>query len=232
MPPPPKPDSTDQNGKKKAVEIMVLDSDDEDDEGRVKRELSPSFASGSSSIVNQAAPTSQSQGGDVIDLTLDSEDEETPPPPSKTAEKRKAPDYGLPSPTEQQHLKRSRLDILPLVIPRNINGHVNGTAGSTHMNGTISPSALTVNNMHMQHYDPVRDAHRGHHSNNYVPPRLPAVPGPPAVRYPGDTTYRQFPGPNSPPPPPPRHTSGSSGRSTPRGRDYSYPPPGTGYRWP
>lgn len=41
--------SSDLNGKKKAnVEIVVLDSDDEDDEGQVKRELSPSFGSGSS----------------------------------------------------------------------------------------------------------------------------------------------------------------------------------------
>ncbi|KAF7970527.1 hypothetical protein HWV62_23777 [Athelia sp. TMB] len=147
LPPPPKPESLNQNGKKKAIEIMVLDSDDEDDEGRVKRELSPSFASGSSSTANHVPPPSQSPG-DVIDLTLDSDDE-CPPLPSKTAEKRKAPDYGVASPTEL-HSKRSRVDI-PLQIPR-ANGHVNGTSANGHINGTtISPSALSM----QHHYDPV-----------------------------------------------------------------------------
>ncbi|KAJ7932449.1 PINIT domain-containing protein [Mycena leptocephala] len=66
----------DPNGKRKAAEIVVLDSDDED-EGRVKRELSPSFASSSSvnrsfgSIPGETVTASQSD--DVIDLTLDSE---------------------------------------------------------------------------------------------------------------------------------------------------------------
>ncbi|KAJ6604600.1 PINIT domain-containing protein [Mycena vulgaris] len=68
----------DPNGKRKATEILVLDSDDED-EGRVKRELSPSFASTSSvnrsfgSLPGETA--ANSQGDDVIDLTLDSDDE-------------------------------------------------------------------------------------------------------------------------------------------------------------
>lgn len=233
LPPPPKPESLDQNGKKKAIEIMVLDSDDEDDEGRVKRELSPSFASGSSFTANQGPLPSQSPG-DVIDLTLDSDEEyqPAPAPPVKTAEKRKALDYGLQSPTELQHPKRSRVEILPLQVPRNANGHVNGTAGNGHISGTISPSALT---MHMQHYDPVRDSHRGHHNNGYVP-RMPSVPRPHVtspvnVRYPSDTTYRPPYRPNSPPPLP-RQSSGSSGRSTSRGHDYYPPPYHNSNRWP
>ncbi|KAJ7630889.1 PINIT domain-containing protein [Roridomyces roridus] len=98
--------SPDVNGKRKATEeIVVLDSDDED-EGRVKRELSPSFASASSSSLNQSVP--RSQVGDVIDLTLDSDDEgpAPPPPPSK----RTALDAGLASPTELIW-KKGRLDV-------------------------------------------------------------------------------------------------------------------------
>ncbi|KAJ7038256.1 PINIT domain-containing protein [Mycena alexandri] len=100
----------DPNGKRKATEIVVLDSDDED-EGRVKRELSPSFASSSSvnrsfgSIHNETATNSQND--DVIDLTLDSDDE--PEPPSRPTGKRTASEAGIASPTEQIW-KKGRLD--------------------------------------------------------------------------------------------------------------------------
>lgn len=99
----------DPNGKRKATEIVVLDSDDED-EGRVKRELSPSFASSSSvnrsygSIPAETAANSQSDA--VIDLTLDSDDEELPRPPAK----RTASAAGILSPTEQIW-KKGRLDV-------------------------------------------------------------------------------------------------------------------------
>jgi E3 SUMO-protein ligase PIAS1 len=92
--------ATDQNGN----EIVVLDSDDED-EGRVKRELSPSFGHDSPVSTNRSldrtsVQNSQSQrlGDDVIDLTLDSDDDEPPPP--RRLEKRKTVDGGM-SPTEQ-----------------------------------------------------------------------------------------------------------------------------------
>ncbi|KAF7339508.1 hypothetical protein MSAN_02165200 [Mycena sanguinolenta] len=107
----------DPNGKGKAAEIVVLDSDDED-EGRVKRELSPSFASTSS--VNRSygsipgESVFASQGGDVIDLTLDSEDEE---PPVRPPAKRTASEAGISSPTEQIW-KKGRVDAdrsLPMV---------------------------------------------------------------------------------------------------------------------
>ncbi|CAK5280202.1 unnamed protein product, partial [Mycena citricolor] len=61
--------SADRNLRRTTTEIVVLDSDDED-EGRVKRELSPSFASSSS------AHRSSPHANDVIDLTLDSDDDD------------------------------------------------------------------------------------------------------------------------------------------------------------
>ncbi|KAJ7293528.1 PINIT domain-containing protein [Mycena rebaudengoi] len=99
----------DPNGKRRAS-IVVLDSDDED-EGRVKRELSPSFASSSS--VNRSYESipgesvANSQGGDVIDLTLDSDDEE---PPAHRPAKRKASEAGIPSSPTEQIWKKGRLD--------------------------------------------------------------------------------------------------------------------------
>ncbi|KAJ6621690.1 PINIT domain-containing protein [Mycena sp. CBHHK59/15] len=109
----------DPNGKRRAsnVEILVLDSDDED-EGRVKRELSPSFASSSSanrsfgSIPGETV--AQSQGDDVIDLTLDSDDEE---PPSHRPGKRKAAEAGIPSSPTQPIWKKGRLDDRTLPLP-------------------------------------------------------------------------------------------------------------------
>ncbi|KAJ7244748.1 PINIT domain-containing protein [Mycena haematopus] len=100
----------DPNGKRKAAEIVVLDSDDED-EGRVKRELSPSYASSSSvnrsfgSIPGEMVPASQ--GDDVIDLTQDSDDDE---PPARPPAKRTASEAGIASPTEQIW-KKGRLDV-------------------------------------------------------------------------------------------------------------------------
>ncbi|KAJ7596981.1 PINIT domain-containing protein [Mycena floridula] len=97
--------------------VFVLDSDDED-EGRVKRELSPSFGSGSSASANrsfnqipppESAPPTQPD--EIIDLTLSDSDDDEPPPMSKQAGKRKADDAGLnpvASPTEIW--KRSRVD--------------------------------------------------------------------------------------------------------------------------
>lgn len=92
-----KPIMTQTNGKEKArpngAEVYVLDSDDEDDEGRVKRELSPSYDTGTGTQQSQGKTNTQLAA--VIDLTLDSDDEEPP----RTTQKRKAVDP--PSPTEQ-----------------------------------------------------------------------------------------------------------------------------------
>ena len=108
---------------KKQVEILVLDSDDED-EGRVKRELSVSHSVGSSSVpkpvaLHRVLASQESHQEDVIDLTADSEDEQPrsqpssqsqPPPPRPSVEKRKAPSGAL-SPTEQIW-KKSRVDVV------------------------------------------------------------------------------------------------------------------------
>ncbi|TFK41216.1 PINIT domain-containing protein [Crucibulum laeve] len=117
------------NGKGKAPdhEIFVLDSDDDEDEGRVKRELSPSYASSGSHSVPQTQTQTETQvAEDVIDLTLDSEDEEPPMPQSG---KRKASDAGFDaaSPTEQVWKKgraqNSNVDRAPrLLQPGNSNG--------------------------------------------------------------------------------------------------------------
>jgi len=86
------------NGKDRArpkgAEVFILDSDDED-EGRVKRELSISFDQNFPPATQQTNSQSASQMSSVIDLTLDSDDEEPP----RSTQKRKA--VGPPSPTEQ-----------------------------------------------------------------------------------------------------------------------------------
>ncbi|KAH7883534.1 PINIT domain-containing protein, partial [Phlebopus sp. FC_14] len=94
---------------KNPVEILVLDSDDED-EGVVKRELSVSHGSiASSSVTKLAVRQLVTPHGDdaVIDLTADSDDEHHVPLRT-SAEKRKAPS-GVTSPTEQIW-KKSRTD--------------------------------------------------------------------------------------------------------------------------
>ncbi|KAI0032729.1 PINIT domain-containing protein [Vararia minispora EC-137] len=92
---------TDISSEVPEVEVFVLDSDD-DDEGQVKRQLSPSGQPSSSlgSLGGSYPPDSQQ----VIDLTLDSDEEATPPPPTATG-KRAAPDddYGA-------GLKRARIE--------------------------------------------------------------------------------------------------------------------------
>ncbi|KAL1951848.1 hypothetical protein VTO73DRAFT_997 [Trametes versicolor] len=102
------------------AEIVILDSDEEDeDEGRVKRELSPSADSAalprsSQSVSVSSSQPPRSQATDIIDLTLDSDDEEPPPPPRRAVpvtKKRKEMD-DLPSPTEQIW-KKSRTDSGP-----------------------------------------------------------------------------------------------------------------------
>lgn len=98
------------------AEIVILDSDDED-EGRVKRELSPSYdqgpampgvprVNGSHTSMSSGPPRSQTVDSDVIDLTLDSEDEA----PQPVHGKKRRPDESEPlSPTENIW-KKSRVD--------------------------------------------------------------------------------------------------------------------------
>jgi len=93
-----------------AVEITILDDSDDEDEGRVKRELSPSFGGSSSARLPSTIPQTQSQD-EVIDLTLDSDDEE-PPRPVQDTLKRKASEAAL-SPTESIW-KKGRVDSEPV----------------------------------------------------------------------------------------------------------------------
>ena len=100
-PSPPKPPTNGVNGHGQPppsnAEIVILDSDDED-EGRVKRELSPSNEVHAAALKGVPPPVRAQLTADVIDLTLDSDDEESAQPPTK---KRKAMDDPIPpSPTE------------------------------------------------------------------------------------------------------------------------------------
>ncbi|PSS37689.1 hypothetical protein PHLCEN_2v513 [Hermanssonia centrifuga] len=88
-------------------EIVILDSDDED-EGQVKRELSPSVYRTANGSLGSYPPRSQTVESDVIDLTLDSDDE-APIMTTLHSKKRKSDERDLISPTEKIW-KKSRLD--------------------------------------------------------------------------------------------------------------------------
>ncbi|RPD55819.1 hypothetical protein L227DRAFT_532655 [Lentinus tigrinus ALCF2SS1-6] len=118
-PSPVKPAANGVDGKDKprlTTPIEISDDEDED-EGRVKRELSPStdgLIPRASRSAGGSQPTrSHTEAPDIIDLTL-SDDDEPPPPPrpsvpaAPTAAKRKET-HDLPSPTEQIW-KKSRTD--------------------------------------------------------------------------------------------------------------------------
>ncbi|TFK77150.1 hypothetical protein BDN72DRAFT_807638 [Pluteus cervinus] len=110
----PSPSGDDKEEKQKPADIVVLDSDDEE-EGRVKRELSPSIASAPPSSTNtQVADTGPTRANtsteDVIDLTLDSDNEEPPPP--KPTGKRKAAEAGMSSASPTEAIwKKGRHDV-------------------------------------------------------------------------------------------------------------------------
>ncbi|KAJ3721454.1 PINIT domain-containing protein [Lentinula raphanica] len=113
------PSSTGPNGAPKKMNdfVMIEDSDDED-EGRVKRELSPSFANISSASGSQPpAPASRPKTADVIDLTIDSDDDEPPPPPSN-AGKRKAPETVTPTENIWKKTKTNDFTSIDKDLPR------------------------------------------------------------------------------------------------------------------
>jgi len=94
------------------AEVLVIDSDEDEDEGRVKREVSPTFrangrpqqaaVNGSSAEQRRPANTSPQ---DVIDLTLS--DDESPPPPARAKNKRPV-ERDSSSPPVAPPTKRSR----------------------------------------------------------------------------------------------------------------------------
>ncbi len=132
------------NGKGKAfdTEVLVLDSDEDEDEGRVKRELSPSYASSSRASFD-TIPQMQSQSQSsrqVIDLTLDDSDDEPPPPDNHG--KRKASDANLSESLPDQLWKKGRIDtsrILPAPRPSGSMSVPNIRPLSNH---PTSPSSL------------------------------------------------------------------------------------------
>jgi E3 SUMO-protein ligase PIAS1 len=81
------------------VEVLVLDSDD-DDEGQVKRQLSPT-APPSSWLGSQGG--SHPPDSQIIDLTLDSDDEAEAPLPPKITGKRAAVEDGLGGSKRPRH---------------------------------------------------------------------------------------------------------------------------------
>ena len=142
--------SNELNGKGKVPlhEIFVLDSDDED-EGRVKRELSLTYASSANQSFEGTLPrpsqSQQSQASQVIDLTLDSDDgndDDDDEAVSNTIGKRKADEAGVgTSPPSDQLWKKGRLDpsrILPL--PRVSSATHNGVGTSHSLPNNRLPS--------------------------------------------------------------------------------------------
>ncbi|KAI0361523.1 hypothetical protein OH77DRAFT_1585612 [Trametes cingulata] len=172
------------------AEIVILDSDEEDeDEGRVKRELSPSAESArlprsSQSVSIGGSQPPRSQAADIIDLTLDSDDEEPPQrPPVPLTKKRKETD-DLPSPTEQIW-KKSRTD--------------NGLSSSPAHDrlslraSDLAPATLPVLSLSAQsrfsssHHSPGRVSSQPYTSPGALPPPPPTLP-----RRPPTSTHDNF----------------------------------------
>ncbi|KAF8971367.1 PINIT domain-containing protein [Flammula alnicola] len=165
-PPPNGNGSAQANGKGKAsnIEVLVLDdSDSDDDEGRVKRELSPSYASSANHSFEGSLPRStqtRSQANNVIDLTLDDSDDDDEPIVSNSHGKRKATDAELDNSVadHDQIWKKGRMDpsrILP--VPRVSSGAINGAAPVLH--------ASSINN-----HPPSSPRYSSSFSNNTLPP--------------------------------------------------------------
>jgi len=132
-----------QQQQRQNIEVMVLDSDDED-EGRVKRELSVSHGSSASAsrpyVINsspQAPSTRASVQNDVIDLTVESDDESPPQPSIGT--KRSAPDHAN-SPTEGIW-KKSRLGSIPPATGPSLRPAESGQATGPSNSLVTSPNA-------------------------------------------------------------------------------------------
>ena len=182
--------SNDVNGKRvPSHEIFVLDSDDED-EGRVKRELSPSYASSANQSFDgtlpRASQSQQSQASQVIDLTLDSDndddddddnddggdgdgDGDAEPVVSNVNGKRKADEAGVgASPPSDQIWKKGRRDpsrILPL--PR---------VSSATQNGVGTSHYSSLSNNRLPGYQPFQGNMLPPPTGIYNYPRSPNLP--------------------------------------------------------
>ena len=202
--------------------IFVLDSDDED-EGRVKRELSPSSdRRGSSGSANQSfektsvpQTQSQSRASDVIDLTLDSDDEgyPAPPPPPRRLEKRKATEGGM-SPTEQIW-KKGRQDIDPVSGVPLLNEHLNGASSPNGYNTTFP---LTARRSQSASSQSLSHASMGSPTAQYMP-------------FPGGLPTYSYDRPAPAPAPAPRASSGANDPRMPNLPRNAYLPR-LNARWP
>jgi E3 SUMO-protein ligase PIAS1 len=117
---------------KRGSEILILDSDDED-EGRVKRELSPSLASIGRSTSGYL-PT-RSHPNTVIDLTLDSEDDSPPPTSQASSQKRKGAGGEMPHRSSSKRPRGEDNDVIMRAMAmRTINN--NNVSSSSNQNTT------------------------------------------------------------------------------------------------
>ncbi|KAI0094836.1 PINIT domain-containing protein [Irpex rosettiformis] len=162
-----------------ASEIVILDSDDEE-EGQVKRELSPSVPrTGGSSLasVGSLPPRSQTGESDVIDLTLDSDDDD-PPVHASPPKKRKVDDQEVISPTEQVW-KKSRADAHPLPPkPVGTSSTPNLSNGSSYIS-TRDPRVLPSPST--SRYLPRSSVPHSLSSASYIPPGGAPIPSRPPI---------------------------------------------------
>ncbi|KAI0274831.1 PINIT domain-containing protein [Gloeopeniophorella convolvens] len=146
-------------------DVVVLDSDEDEDEGAVKRELSPSGRERSS--------TNGLSNTQVIDLTLESDDESTSS--RSSGRKRKAEVNSGPSP--EQIWKKSRIgdSSNAATVMRNANGNVNSFASNVLASGSNSGTRPYVMNgtSSQPRSHSVQFAPSSHGGSPYVTPYYP-----------------------------------------------------------
>ncbi|KAJ2920234.1 hypothetical protein MD484_g146, partial [Candolleomyces efflorescens] len=108
--------SEDKGKGRAAAEVVVLLDSEDEEEGQVKRELSPSNSRSLDSLSFSAQSSNQQSqlASEVIDLTLDDDEEPTPPPP-RTANKRTAESADLPDYHPTDTWKKNRTENLGLM---------------------------------------------------------------------------------------------------------------------
>ena len=117
--PPPVARPAEDKGKGRSAEVLVLSDSEDEDEGVVKRELSPSNSRSLDSIPYTPAPHNPGPSqlaGEVIDLTLSDEEDEPSPAPAPLpprAYKRTADSADLPDYHSTDHWKKSRPSVDP-----------------------------------------------------------------------------------------------------------------------
>ncbi|TEB35206.1 hypothetical protein FA13DRAFT_1762980 [Coprinellus micaceus] len=134
-PPVARPPPAEDKGKGRSAEVVVLSDTEDEDEGFVKRELSPSNSRSLDSIPYTPAPHNPGPSqlaGEVIDLTLSDEDEDEPAPvpPPPRAYKRTADSADLPDYHSADPWKKSRPSVDPQSSPH-LPPMFHGSNGST-----------------------------------------------------------------------------------------------------